>query len=209
MGEPICHIVAAGECAGLRIELTECDLLIAADGGYAHCIDAGLEPHVFIGDLDSLDAQVSASIACESIVLPCDKDDTDTLAACKIGLEHGFREFRIHAALGGDVGHELANMQLLAYLSERGAHAVLLGASQEVHLVTPQAPLVGFHAAQQTRVSIFAFGAQAAGVNVRGLHWELSDAQMSPQEPIGVSNRVDAESFDVSVAQGALLVVIG
>lgn len=209
MGTPICHIVAAGPCKCLDFCLGERDLLIAADGGYAHCICAGLKPQLFIGDLDSLSPYYTLATDCEQLILPCDKDDTDTLSACKEGLRRGFSEFRIHAALGGDVGHEVANIQALAYLSERGAHGVLFGGGQEIHFVAPHTPICSYEAKPDTRVSIFAFGGQAYGVTVRGLHWELTDAQMSPYQPIGVSNRVECGVFDISVTQGALLVVIG
>ncbi len=209
MGIPVCHIVAAGPCEHLDFSLGEHDLLIAADGGYAHCIRAGFKPQLFVGDLDSLPSDSTLAADCEQLVLPCDKDDTDTLSACKEGLNRGFSEFCIHAALGGDAGHEIANMQVLAYLSERGAHGVLFGDGQELHFVSPQAPIRSFEAKPGTRVSVSAFGGLAHGVTIRGLHWELRDAQMSPYQPIGVSNRVEHGVFDISVAQGALLVVIG
>lgn len=209
MSAPICHVVAAGPRARLDIDLGKNDLLIAADGGYSHCIAAGLEPQLFIGDLDSLPKELGEGIACERMTLPVDKDDTDTLAACNVGLARGYVEFKIHAALGGDVGHEIANLQLLAYLHDRGAHGILYGASQEVHLVVPDASLQSFCAEPGTRVSVSAFGGRARGVILRGLHWELEDAEMVPNRPTGVSNRVEDGEFEIGVLSGALLVVIG
>ena len=184
-------------------------LVIAVDGGFAHCLEAGIEPDLFVGDLDSLAPELASRIGCESIELPCDKDDTDTLYACKEGLARGYTDFVLHCALGGDVGHELANMQTLAFLHEHDARGELRGDTQRVCIVTPQDGLRAFRAPQGTRVSVLAFGGDAFGVTERGLAWELEDATLSCAIPLGVSNRSRAETFEIGVCEGMLLVVIG
>lgn len=204
-----CHIVCAGPSDGLDIALAADDMLIAADGGYVHCIDAGLEPTLYIGDLDSIPAELASAIACARIELPREKDDTDTIAACKEGLKRGYAEFRLHAALGGDVGHELANIQTLAFLRAQGAHGTLLGNGQQLSLVGSEQGIAAFAAPQGTRVSVFAYGGSAQGVILRGLHWELDNAELSCDMPIGVSNYVENKGFEVSVREGALLIVVG
>lgn len=209
MNGHVCYIVCAGPASALDLHLETGDLLIAADGGYVHCRAAGLEPDLYIGDLDSIPAELVDTLSCTRIELPRDKDDTDTMAACKEGLSRGFRQFCLHAALGGDVGHELANMQLLGFLRGHGARGVLYGAGQEVHLIDAQLSPCSFTVRSGTRVSVIASGGLASGVCLRGLHWELDDAVLQPNLPLGVSNRVENEAFSVSVAQGALLVVIG
>lgn len=205
----VCHIVCAGPCARLDLTPSAGDLVIAVDGGFAHCLGAGVEPQLFVGDLDSLDASLVASIACERIELPCEKDDTDTLFACKLGLESGYDRFELHAALGGDVGHELANIQTLAYLASAGACGVLRGDAQQLHLVTPATSPQVFEQPVGTRVSVLSFEGLARGVDERGLHWELEDADLSNTLPLGVSNVSIAERFEIGVREGALLVVIG
>ena len=49
------------------------------------------------------------------------KDDTDTLAALKFGLEQGHREFHLYGALGGRLEHTMANLQCLLFLKRVGA----------------------------------------------------------------------------------------
>ena len=53
--------------------------------------------------------------------LPVEKDDTDTLAAVKLGLERGCTDFWIYGGTGGKrLDHTLANLQTLLYLRRRG-----------------------------------------------------------------------------------------
>lgn len=205
----MCHIVCAGPCERLGIELEEGDMLIAADGGYATCVDAGLAPDLFVGDLDSIAPELAESIDCERIELPCEKDDTDTIAACREGLSRGYDEFVLHAALGGDVGHELANIQTLAFLRSHGASGALEGNGQCVLLVAPEDELTRFETEPRMRVSVFAFGGTARGVTLRGLHWELEDVELSCDMPVGVSNYAESGTFEIGVRKGQLLVVIG
>ena len=205
----ICHIVcAAPNQPVLSLELAPGDLLIAADGGYAACRSAGLSPQVLVGDFDSLEGGRPAGFEGTCLELPCAKDDTDTLAALKLGLEDGFREFVLHNALGGDFGHSLANVKALAWLENRGAHGVLLGATQRVELVFPHQKRHFLNVKPGTRVSVFAFGGDAQGVCEGGMEWTLSDAQIASSDLYGVSNQALDDPW-VSVSQGALLVVMG
>ena len=50
-------LIAAGEMNGTIFQnlMSETKLNVAIDGGYHHCIDAGIIPEVVIGDFDSLD----------------------------------------------------------------------------------------------------------------------------------------------------------
>lgn len=208
VAKPICHIVAGGPCVGLVIELAPGDLLIAADSGYAACCEAGLVPDLLIGDFDSLGVDAAVDSGIERIELPCAKDDTDTLAALREGLRRGFTRFEVHAALGGDVGHELANMQALLFLAEHGAHGVLHGGGQDLFLVTPQDGEIRVDVHEGMRVSVFAFAGTARGVYEKGLRWELEDATLEPSFPVGVSNCATGEQAFFSVRGGVLAVVM-
>ena len=53
--------------------------------------------------------------------LPVEKDDTDTLAAIRAGLEQGCGLFSIYGGTGGKrLDHTLANLQSLLFLRRRG-----------------------------------------------------------------------------------------
>ncbi len=239
----IAHIVCAAPAAAndaleLRFQLNEDDMLIAADGGYAACLEAGLQPDLLVGDFDSLAGGKPAQIDCPVLELPCKKDDTDLMVCLRRGLQAGYREFCVHRALGGDLGHTAAAVRCLAWLREQGANGMLYGNGQSACIVLPQdgelcladvAPerclLAGDgEAATQsadastaaasrlrpgTRVSVFSFGGDAHGVLERGLEWELDGATLRASDHIGVSNESISERPVVAVTHGALLVIVG
>ena len=216
-----CHVVCAAPALDAStLALQEGDLLIAADGGYAACLRAGFEPELLLGDFDSIEGGeegvLAESARCDRIVLPCAKDDTDTLAALREGLARGYKSFAIHNALGGDMGHAMANVHCLEWLHEQGTSGILYGAGQAAILVHPEDGQLGLKEAApqielpvKTRVSVFAFGGTATGVQLKGLRWELEDAQLAPQDSIGVSNEVASDDPKVAVGEGALLIILG
>lgn len=214
MNQPVCHIVGA---APVRLEvpdLAEDDFLIAADGGYAKCIDAGLEPKLIIGDFDSLAGGAPRDTSAPLVELPRAKDDTDLLAAVRCGLERGYHSFALHCALGGDMGHSAAAIRVLAWLREQGCDGCLFGAGQMAVIVTPRDGETRLDAwtgrlPLGCRVSVFSFGGTARGVVERGLAWELDGATLGPCDSIGVSNEVSGPDPVVAVGEGMLLVIVG
>ena len=208
-GEPVCHVVCAGPGQQTKIDVRPGDFVIAADGGFRTCREAGVAPDLLIGDFDSLVQGGYPAGACPCVRLPVEKDDTDTIAALKEGLRRGFTRFELHAALGGDVGHELANVQALLFLREHGAHATLHGQGQHVVTVAPQDGEVALRTMPGMRVSVLAFGGDAHGVCERGLKWELEDAELTQAFPLGVSNMALGSRIQLRVSAGMLLVVLG
>ena len=142
-------------------------------------------------------------------MLPREKDDTDTMAALREGLALGYNEFEVHASLGGDTGHTVANIQTLAFLHDHGARGVLHGQGQEASLVFDTDGGRAFRTAPGMRVSVFAWAGDAHGVVLRGLFWELDGGTLSASFPLGMSNRALGDEATVAVAEGALLVVVG
>lgn len=214
MEQQTCHIVGAAPVCLEALVLAEGDLLIAADGGYAKCREAGLAPDLVIGDFDSFEGVLPDDLTAPVIELPCAKDDTDLLAAIRIGLERGYRTFALHCALGGDFGHTAAVIRNLAWLREQGCEACAAGGGQVALVVVPQDGLVSLtrwagELPLGCRVSVFAFGGDALGVVERGLAWELEGATLKASDSIGVSNEVASDHPLVAVGEGSLLVVIG
>jgi thiamine pyrophosphokinase len=196
-----CFIIGAGPFFGLPVPPAPGDFIIAADGGYRHCQAAGLVPDLLLGDFDSLGALPPAA---EVKRFPVDKDDTDTMLAFKLGLDRGYRTFRLYGGTGGRMDHTLANLQGLAYLARRGAKGYLYDetfvftALWNDSLDLPARPSGVF--------SVFALGADARGVSITGGRYPLEDGDLSPYFPLGVSNHFGGRPVRISVREGCLLV---
>jgi thiamine pyrophosphokinase len=57
------------------------------------------------------------------------------------------------------------------------------------------------------RRSVFAFGSEASGVSIKGAKYDVEDAAITPDFPLGVSNSFKEESCEIEVKDGTLLVM--
>lgn len=197
-----CHIIGAGERTRDPIEPAPGDLLIAADGGYTWLRDLGLTPDVLVGDFDSL-AEVPALPGV--VPLPKEKDDTDTMAAVRLAMERGFRNFRLYGGTGGRFDHTLANLQILTWLARQGCTNTLYGPTWMASAVADGE--LRFPAGLSGMISVFCQGDTATGVRLEGLKYPLTDATLTCDFALGVSNEFTGVPSRISVGKGCLLVV--
>ena len=175
------------------------DYLLAADGGLRHLESLNLRPHGILGDFDSLGYTPEGAE-----VFPVEKDDTDAMLAARKGLELGYREFLFYGALDGPrLDHTVANFQTLQFLADQGATGYLVGRDYLVTVVKNER--ISFPAEAEGILSLFCLGADAKGVTIRGLHYELEDGTLSPGFPLGVSNHFTGKKATVEVKDGSLL----
>lgn len=196
-----CYIFGAGEMTPLRSRPQEGDYVIAADGGWNACCDAGLVPDLLLGDFDSLDAVPDFSHV-ERV--PVEKDDTDMMLAVKRGLALGHKEFHLYGGMGGRrTDHTVANLQTLLYLAARGAEGWLYGKGESYTAI--RSGSIVFPAREKGILSVFCFGGDAQGVTIRGAQYELENAVLTADFPLGVSNHFVGKEVEVSVRSGSLL----
>ncbi len=196
-----CFIIGAGPFYGLPVAPAPGDYVIAADGGYLHCREAGLVPDLLLGDFDSLDALPGDT---DVERFPVDKDDTDSMLAMKLGLEKGYRTFHLYGGTGGRMDHTLANLQGLAYLARQGARGYLYDASYVFTALWNSS--LDLPAREEGIFSVFALGETARGVSILGGRYPLEGGELSPFFPLGVSNHFEGRPVRVSVEKGCLLV---
>ena len=200
----ICYIVAACKENKDKIYIfpKENDLLIAADGGYDILKEKGLNPDIILGDFDS----VRADLPHENIIKhPIEKDDTDTFLACKLGFDKNYRNFVISGGVGGRIDHTLANIQALLWIAKRGGRAFLIG--NDVIMTVIFNGKLSFSSDFDGKISVFAQENQAEGVSIGGLKYNAEKITLTPEFPLGVSNEFVGESAEISVKNGALLVI--
>ena len=198
----ICYIVAAGEMHGEIPALNSDDLLIAADAGYLHLEKLNIEPHILLGDFDSMQLPDGA----DAIVHPVMKDDTDTMLAIKLGFEKGYTEFVIYGALGGErTDHTVANLQSLAYIAENSGRGTLVGKGEVFTLIRNSD--ITLEADKDKNFSVFAYGGNADGVTISGSLYDVENVTLTPFFPLGVSNKFKESKVAISVRNGYLLIV--
>lgn len=203
MDRSIC-IVGAGEFEATTFDPPENAYIVAADGGYRHLQMMGVTPHLLLGDLDSLGERPSLP---EILVYPTEKDDTDMGIAAKLGLEKGYNTFYLYGATGGSrPEHTVANLQTLCMLSAKGARAFILQSKDTVYTAVTDGEIC-FEPSSSGFFSVFCMGAEAEGVTVEGAKYSLSDAVISPFEPLGVSNEFTGRTTLIRVRKGTLLIV--
>lgn len=178
------------------------DLVICADGGYAHAAVLGLAPDWLVGDFDSQDGTAAAP---HVIRVRPEKDDTDLQLALEQGIALGYRHFVIIGALGGRLDHSLAAMQMLVWMVEQGYHCELLDGRNRMTALLP-----GTHQVEKNGyyyLSLFAFREACRGITLRGMKYPLTNATVNDTYPIGVSNEILGDTGEVEFKDGVLLLI--
>lgn len=196
----ICCIVAAGPS---EIYIPCGAFIIAADAGIKKLENAGIKPDLIIGDFDSLGEKPTGQ---NVLTFPIEKDDTDTMLALKEAIKRGFDTVYISGGIGGELDHTFANLQTLLYARKNGVSAYLTDGIQVATVIDSSSPL-HFDEGMQGRCSVFAFGGDAHGVDIKRLKYEADGITLTSSFPLGVSNAFSGKKASVSVKSGYLLVI--
>jgi thiamine pyrophosphokinase len=186
-------IVANGAAAPrrlLRRLAGAADLVIAADGGADVALMAGIVPAVLVGDMDSVSPATRerlAEVGVETVVLPVEKDVTDTEFALHLAIERGAQEVWLAAAWGGRMDHALGNVLLMLRARRQGARMRIVGHDSEAVLVGGRTAL---DAAAGDIVSLIPLSDVVEGVSTEGLKYALAGDSLTQGSTRGISNEV-------------------
>lgn len=202
MNNSICYIVGAGDNYGLDFTPTSNDFVIAADAGIRYLEQCGIAADLVIGDFDSLEyAPTHPNVK----TLNAEKDDTDMLAAVREGIKAGYSVFHIYCGMGGRIDHTIANIQILAYLSQNNMQGFLFGKDSVITAITNRK--IAFDKIPSGYISVFSYTEKSEGVYLQGLKYELNNATLTNTFPLGVSNEFIGKESSISVIAGTLLIV--
>lgn len=208
----ICYIFAAGDLYQDAVEIPAGALVIAADGGLYHTARLGIRTDVFLGDFDSANR---ADAGADCVVYPSEKDYTDSFLAVEYGIRQGCTVFEIYGAFGGKrLDHTVANLQMLEHFAALGYTLRLHGDGQLVTAVSNMPEKSGkqsvsLHFSQEMHgyLSLFAIGGSVTGVTLRGLKYPLTDATLTTDFPLGVSNEFCGKPSEVCFSGGTLMMM--
>ena len=197
-----CYVIGAGDCTELNFEKNSSDFVVAADGGLRYLDACGIVPDIIIGDFDSLGEIPEGG---NIIRLKPEKDVTDMYAAVEAGIERGYSDFRIYGATGGRLDHTLANIQLIASLAQKGMNAKIIDGSTVITSICNSS--LNFDGEYSGYISVFAHNDVCRGVSIKGLKYELDNAELSNSFPLGVSNEFIGKESAISVEKGTLIII--
>jgi thiamine pyrophosphokinase len=184
--------------------------IIAADGGLDRALAAGVEPHLLIGDLDSVSSagrEWAVQRQIEIREFSPDKDETDTELALAAAIANGCDDLLLLSGIGDRLDHTLGTVTALggAPLHDVATVRMVWGDSV-VRIAHPQRTLT-LHPIDGATFSLLALHGACSGVTVLGARWSLRNAQLHPAASIGLSNQFLAETVDVTVDSGIVTVV--
>lgn len=193
--------------AKANLTLRKDDFLIGADGGTQHILSLGLKPHVVVGDLDSLNIMTVAGLERNGVNViryPTDKDATDLELALDYALQQKPRELLVVAALGNRLDQTLANLALLTDERFADLKVCLDDGVEEIFICRRQAQIRG---RSGDLVSLIPWEGPVTGIRTEGLRWPLRGETLYPHKTRGVSNELIAETAQIQIESGLLLII--
>lgn len=185
-----------------RVYLRAEDYFIYCDSGLRHRKGLKRGPDLIVGDFDSSE---NPRLPVETIVLPCEKDDTDTVFAVKEALKRGFEDFLLLGAAGARLDHTLGNVFLLTYLFFRQKHALLVDDYSEMEMVGKKEARI---ADTFPFFSLLNITGRARDITVEHAKYPLSHAEITSDYQYGISNEpLPGQTATVTVGEGELLLI--
>ena len=205
-----CCIISAGDVnlSLLKRKKAEYSFYIAADAGYEKAILANITADIVVGDFDSISQIPMPNKDLMQIIrFPIEKDYSDTHLAIEEGIKHGFTHFDVYGALGGErFSHSVANLQTLCAMKSKGISVTLIGMKESVFLLENES--LALHPPIGSTFSVFSLSDSATEVTIKGAKYTLENEVLTNSFPLGVSNHSIADTVDISVKDGFLLVIL-
>lgn len=186
----------------IRSRLRDDDCIIFCDSGLKHLAHLQVQPGLIVGDFDSHE---NPHLDVETIVLPCEKDDTDTVYAVKEAIKRGFDSLLLIGVIGARLDHTLGNVSILLYLDSLGKKGIIVDDYSEMEIVSKEPAYIDD---SYSFFSLLNISGSAKGVTIENAKYLLDNAEINCEYQYGVSNEVIVnKTAKVSVKQGNLLLI--
>lgn len=178
------------------------NFLICCDSGLKHAEKLGIRPSLIVGDFDSHERPDTDT---ETIVLPREKDDTDTVFAAREAVRRGFEDFLLIGMIGERFDHTFGNVSLLLYLDSLGKTARIMDDYSVIEIISRKTAEID---GSFSFFSLLNISGSAKDITIRGAKYPLEHAEIRSDYQYGISNEVlPGGKATVSVGEGKLLLV--
>ena len=186
----------------IRSRLCVDDYIVFCDSGLRHLEPLEVKPSLIVGDFDSHD---NPHLDVETIVLPCEKDDTDTVFAVKEAIKRGYKEFLLIGVVGARLDHTLGNVSILLYLDSIGKKGIIIDDYSEMEIVSNEPAYIEDSYAFFSLLNV---SGTAKGITIENAKYLLNNAEITCEYQYGVSNEVlPGKTAKVSILEGKLLLI--
>ncbi|MBS4927166.1 MAG: thiamine diphosphokinase [Anaerostipes sp.] len=188
------------------IQTQKFDKIIAADKGLLYAEQIKIRPDFILGDFDSCPEETVKRFKQEDImILPREKDDTDTGIAVEQAVRMGATKVTILGSTGTRLDHVLGNMGQLVYALKHGVEAYIVDSHNRIRAV--DRPL-SINKKEQfgNYISLIPVGT-VTGVTLHGFYYPLNDDTLVFHETWGISNELAEETGKIEMKTGTLLVI--
>ena len=186
----------------IRDKLCADDYVVFCDSGLKHLEQLQVKPNLIVGDFDSHE---NPHLDVETIVLPCEKDDTDTVFAVKEAIKRGFVDFLLIGVVGARLDHTLGNVSILLYLDSLGKKGTIIDDYSEMEIVSDKPASI---TDDYSFFSLLNITGCAKEITITGAKYPLDGAEISCEYQYGISNEVlPGKTAVVSVKCGKLLLL--
>ncbi len=176
------------------------DFFVFCDSGLKHLEPLQVKPNLIVGDFDSHD---NPHLDVETIVLPCEKDDTDTVFAMKEALKRGYEEFLLIGVIGARLDHTLGNVSILLYLDALGKNGKIIDDYSEMEIVSKEPAYIEDSYAFFSLLNITG---TAKDITIENAKYPLNHAEITCEFQYGISNEVlSGKIAKITIGEGRLL----
>jgi len=182
--------------------------IVCADGGALNAVKFGFQPHIIIGDLDSLTAEQVKDFEAQGATIqryPDEKDETDLELALHWCIDRNATEIYIIGGLGGRFDQTLANIYLLTLPQLDDIHIEVVDAEQSIRVLDAGTHPIDGQAGDT--ISLIPVGDAVRGILTDNLKYPLNDESLFLGPARGVSNVMEADKATVTFTDGTLLLV--
>lgn len=178
------------------------DFFVFCDSGLKHMDKLLVTPSLIVGDFDS---HINPQLNIETIVLPCEKDDTDTYFAIKEAINRGYDDFVLIGVVGQRLDHTLANVSILLYLESKNKKGIIIDDYSQMLIVNKEPVCIEN---TYSYFSLLNITGKANGVYIENAKYPLDNATISCEYQYAVSNEVIRnKTAKVWVDDGKLLLI--